>query len=302
MYDLIIIGGGMAGYTAAIYSSRYSLKTLLIEKKSGGNIMDTPLVENFPGFISISGKDLMQKVKDQAASLKVETAKGEVIDIRKKSKESKEFTVKTAEKEYSAKTVVLALGTKKRPLGVPGEKEFKGKGVSECATCDGAFFKNKTAAVIGGGNSAYVTSSILLQYVKKLYVIDIAEKLFMDPFLLERLKKDNKVTIMPATGIKEIKGKNKVESIITTKEELQVDGVFVDIGFIPPKELTEKAGIELDQKGYIKVDAGMKTNIAGIFAAGDITTASNYFWQLVTAAGEGAIAAKSAFDYIKGLR
>jgi len=300
MYDLIVIGGGLAGYTAAIYAARYIVKTLVIEKKPGGIIIETPVVENYPGFKSITGKELMKKVKKQVLGLGVEIVKGDVDAVRK---DGKEFSVKVDDKNFKSKSLIVAVGTKKRKINVPGEEEFKGKGVSYCATCDAAFFKNKVVAVIGGGNSAFRTAQILLEYVKKLYIIDIAEKLWVEPFLLNQLKDNPKLTIMSSTGLKEIKGDNKVKAIVTSKDkEIDVDGVFVDIGFIPPKKISEQLNLETDKFGYIKVDEAMKTNIEGVFAAGDITNASDNFRQLTTAASEGSIAANSVFNYLKSLK
>jgi len=300
MYDLIVIGGGIAGYTAAIYAARYMIKSLVIEKKPGGIILDTPVVENYPGFKSITGKELMKKVKKQVLGLGVEIVKGDVDAVRK---DGNEFSVRVDDKNFKSKSLIIAVGTKKRKINVPGEEEFKGKGVSYCATCDAAFFKNKVVAVIGGGNSAFRTAQILLEHVKKLYMIDIAEELWVEPFLLNQLKDNPKLTIMSSTGLKEIRGDNKVKAIVTSKDkELEVDGVFVDIGFIPPKEISEQLNLETDKFGYIKVDEAMKTNIKGVFAAGDITNASDNFRQLTTAAAEGSIAANSVFNYVKSLK
>lgn len=297
MYDLIIIGGGIAAYTAAIYSARYMVKTLVIEKKPGGIIIETPFVENYPGFKSITGKELMKLMREQVEALGVEVVKGDVESVRK---EGDEFYLRADDKGFKAKSLILAIGTKKRKLNVPGEQEFSGKGVSYCATCDAAFFKNKNVAVIGGGNSAFRTAQILLEHVSKLYIIDIADKLWVEPFLLNQLKNNPKLTIMSSTGLNEIKGEGVVKSITTSKgEELEVDGVFIDIGFVPPKEISEQLGLELDKVGYINVDKEMKTNVDGIFAAGDITTASANFRQLTTAAAEGSIAANSVFNYLK---
>ncbi len=300
MYGLIIIGGGMAGYTAAIYAARYMVKTLVIEKKSGGIIIETPVVENYPGFKSIIGKELMQRVKEQTADLGVEIVKGDVDSVKK---DNNEFSVRINDKSFKAKSLIIAIGTNKRKINVPGEEEFKGKGVSYCATCDAAFFKNKNVAVIGGGNSAFRTAQILLEHVKKLYIIDIAEELWVEPFLLNQLKDNPKLTIMSSTGLKEIKGDKIVKGIVTSKdEEIDADGVFIDIGFIPPKKLSEQLNLELDKFGYIKVDGAMKTNVIGVFAAGDITNASDNFRQLTTAAAEGSIAANSVFNYLKTLQ
>lgn len=300
MYDLIIIGGGMSGYTSAIYAVRYKLKTLVLEKSSGGIILDTPIVQNFPGFKSISGKELMQKVKEQAKELGAEIETGEAQKVEKKKDE---FLVKTEEKSYSARSVIIASGTERRKLGIPGEDEFTGRGVSFCATCDAAFFKNKTVAIIGGGNSAFRTAQKLLQYVKRLYIMDAGKEVIAEPAIVEQIKKDERVTIMSSTSVKEIKGKGVVKAVITAKgEDIAVDGIFIDIGYVPSKELSAKIGLKTDKNGYIEVDAAMKTNVEGIFAAGDITNSLNNFKQLTSAAASGAIAANSAFNYIKSLK
>ena len=297
MYDLAIIGGGISGLTAAIYATRYMLKTIVISKDIGGVITKSPRVENWPGFKSISGLDLMDKVEKQAVALGAEIINESTKELKK---ENDIFKIKTAEKDIEAKAVILAFGTEKRKLKVPGEREFEGKGVSYCAICDGAFFKNMDVAVVGGGNSAFKAAQMLLEHVKKLYIVNAGKELIAEEAIVEEIKKDKRVTIMNGTGVKEIKGDKFVnEVVLNDGNSLNVSGVFVDIGFTPKTELSKQLGVETDKTGYIIVDGAMKTNVKGVYAAGDITTGSNNIRQLVTKAGEGCIAATSAYNELK---
>ncbi len=288
MYDVIIIGGGPAGVAAAIYSQRYKLKTLLITKNTGGMVLDSHLIENYPGFTKISGVELSKKFEEQIKQLNIEKIEAEIIDIDN----NLTLTDKNNNK-YETKNIILALGTEKRKLNVQGEEKFLGKGVSYCYTCDAPFFKDKTIAVIGGSDSAAKAALLLADYAKKVYIIYRKENLRCEPHYLEKIKNKN-IEILNNTEIKEIKGTNFVESVTLTNSKLKLDGVFIEIGTIPATNLAKKLNIELDENNYIKVNNKQETNIKGVYAAGDIT--NQLLKQIITAAAQGAIAANSIFQ------
>jgi len=295
MYDLIIIGAGCAGLTSAIYSCRYNLKTLVIGQDMG-LLTKAHKVENWPGFRSISGAELMEKVKNHAESLGAKIVFGEIVSLVKKGKE---FIVKSEGKEFIGKSVILALGTEKRKLNIAGEEKFLGGGVSYCATCDSAFFKGVDVGVVGGGNSAGRAAQLLSQHSSMVYLIYRGRKLNADPALVDELKKDKKIKILYNKNVVGLNGEGNLESVkLDSGEKIDVKGLFIEIGSIPSSVLTKKIGLKLDKHGYIKTEKDQSTNVIGLFAAGDITTNSNMFKQMVTAASEGAIAATSAFNYI----
>ncbi len=288
MYDVIIIGGGPAGVAAAIYSQRYKLKTLLITKNTGGMVLDSHLIENYPGFTKISGVELSKKFEEQIKQLNIEKIEAEIIDIDN----NLTLTDKNNNK-YETKNIILALGTEKRKLNVQGEEKFLGKGVSYCYTCDAPFFKDKTVAIVGGSDSAAKAALLLADYAKKVYIIYRKENLRCEPHYLEKIKNKN-IEILNNTEIKEIKGTDFVESVTLTNSKLKLDGVFIEIGTIPATNLAKKLNIELDENNYIKVNNKQETNIKGVYAAGDIT--NQLLKQIITAAAQGAIAANSIFQ------
>lgn len=294
MYDVIIIGGGAAGLTAAIYASRYKMNTLVIAKNIGGAIIDTHEIENWPGEKSISGLDLMKKFEEQAKALGVETKEEEVKKIKKG------FKVITDKAEYEGKTMTLTMGTKRRKLNIQGEDKFSGKGVSYCASCDAAFFKDKIVGVIGGNDSAARAAQICLEYAKKVYIIYRKQRMRAEPALVEELEKNKKVEFIYNANVTEVIGDKFVEKVkLDIEKEVKLDGLFIEVGGTPAIALATDLNIKTDEKGYIEVDNEMKTSCAGVYAAGDITTGSAGFQQLVTAAAEGAIAAFSAYKFIK---
>jgi thioredoxin reductase (NADPH) len=296
MYDLIIIGAGSAGLASAIYAARYKLKTLVICKDIGGVILEAYKVENYPGFKAISGIDLMNKFKKQAEELGVKIIEDEVIDIKKNNN----FKINTKQKSFESKTIIIAMGSKRRKLDVPGSDEFSGKGVSYCATCDGPLFKNKIVGVVGGSDSAANAAQLLADYAKKVYIIYRKEKLRAEPLLVEQINKNKKIEIINNTNITEIKGDKMISSVIfDSGKEFKLDGLFIEIGILPNNEIAKKLGVKLDKEGHIIVDKAQKTNINGVYAAGDITNASNKFEQLTTATAEGSIAANSVYEFVK---
>jgi thioredoxin reductase (NADPH) len=299
VYDILVVGAGGSGYTAGIYSARYNLKTFMIAEEFGGQMNINYHVENYPGFRSIVAHELMDKFKEHAIDLGVELVLDEVISIEKSENK---FKIMTKSHIYYAYSVILALGTKRRKLNVKGEDNFVAKGVSYCATCDGAFYKDKVVAVIGGGDSAFASALILEQYAKKIYIIHRRDEFRAKPSMIDKLKNNPKIEFVMNTNVLEITGNNKVEKIKTDNpknQEMLVEGIFIDVGVIPTTSLAKKIGIELDEADFIKVNEKQETNLEGIYASGDITTESNRLKQLIVACAEGAIAAESAFNYVK---
>jgi thioredoxin reductase (NADPH) len=300
MYDLVIIGGGPAGLSAAIYAARFRLKTVVIAREVGGAIANTNLVENWPGFKSLSGFELMEHIKEHVKYLGVGIKQDEVSDIVKKGKK---FLIEAKEGRYEGKTVLLATGKRHRKLGVPGEKEFYGKGVGYCAVCDAAFFKDKVVAVVGGSDSAAKEALLLGEYAKKVYIIHRSEGIRAEPITAERVDKNKKIETISNTNVVEIKGKGFVSSVVLDKphggsRELGLDGVFIKVGYEPQNELAKRLGVRLDDNGEIIVDCDSGTNIPGIYAAGDVTAGS--FKQAITGAAQGVVAANSAYRYLGG--
>ncbi len=295
LYDLIIIGAGPAGLTAGVYASRYLLKTLIIGKLPGGMISEAHKVCNFPSYKTISGMKLTKKIIEQVKDLGIKIKQENVEEIKK----NKVFEVKTNNSSYRAKKIILAIGTEKRKLNVPGEKEFLGKGVSYCATCDAGFFKNKIVAVIGGSNAALTAALLLSEYAKKVCIIYRKEKFFRaEPTWISQVEKNKKVEIIFNANIKEIYGINSVNRVkLDTKKDLKVDGVFVEIGSIPDEKISKQLKLKTEEN-YIVVDKKQQTSLEGVYAAGDIT--NNPLKQVITACGEGAIAATSAYEEIRG--
>lgn len=299
LYDTIIIGGGVAALGAAIYCGRFEMKTLLIGEKLGGNIINTNEIANYPGFEMISGVELVEKLQKQAESYNAEITSGKVQKVKKNAKC---FSVLTSDAEFRAKTVIFATGTDWRKLSVPGEKEFSGKGVHYCALCDGAFYKDKIVAVVGGSDSAAKDALLLTQYAKKVYIIYRKEDIRAEAITCSRVGECRNIEILPDTNVLEIKGDKFVNKIILDKpykgsKEFRVDGLFIDIGHIPMSDLAKETGLKLNEKSEVIIDRYGNTNISGIFAAGDVT--DNAFKQVITGVAQGSVAAYNAYHYIK---
>lgn len=302
VYDLIIIGGGPAGITAGIYAARYRFKILLITKDFGGQVARKAVpVENYPGFKEISGIELIQKFKQHLDKFKVETIEDSVIKIEKNKGNFQVFTQN--QKQFESKAVIIASGADPRPLKVPGEKEFLGKGVSYCTVCDAALFKDKTVAVIGGGNAGFEAAIALARLAKKIYILEYGEKVKADIENQQLAQKTRKVEIITNASLKEIKGDKFVNSIIYQNrktgqdEQLKTEGVFVEIGSLPASSFAKDL-VEFNQRGEIKVDfETFQTKTPGLFAAGDINVGQ--YKQIITACGEGAKAALAAYEYLK---
>lgn len=302
-YDTIIIGGGPAGLTAAIYSARARLNTLLVEKTfPGGLMMISEYIENYPGFASgVSGTDLCTAMRDQVGKFGAVVQLSEIASVNLTGPEK---IIRTANGELRAKTVILSLGAKPRRLGVPGENEFQGRGVSYCATCDGPFFQGKKLAVIGGGDTAVEDSCYLTRFADDVTIIHRRDKFRAAKMLQERVFSNPRIKVMWDSVVEEIQGNPSVNQLMikdlrTSKlTNLNVDGVFVLIGQ-DPDTVFLKGQVELDEFGYIPTDSEMRTNLPGVFAAGDVRQKS--FRQIVTACADGAIAANSAEKYIETL-
>ncbi len=299
IYDIIIIGGGPAGLTAAIYGLRAGKKVLVIEKSTfGGQITSSPKVENIPGFVSVTGNEFAEKLIEQAMNLGLDVECCEVLGIIDEDIK----TVKTDEGDFYAKSVIIATGTKHRLLGIEKEEEFIGNGISFCAVCDGAFYEDKTVAVIGGGNSALQEAVLLSETCKKVYIVQNLDFLTGEKKLAEQLEKKEKVEIILGVTVKEIVSDKDIKGIIITKEAtgeettLDIDGMFIAVGLIPQNEIF-KDTLKLNDWGYVEASEDCKTNRDGIFVAGDCRT--KRIRQVATAASDGAIAALAACDYIK---
>lgn len=315
-YDLIIIGIGPAGLTASIYASRYKLPHLTIGRIKGGLMSEAPRICNYPSEEDISGRELTNKMYETALSQGAELLSQEAVqDISRTSAfappelarakarndpgENELFRIKTDKGNiFFAKKLLIATGTEHKKLNLENEDKFLGRGVSYCATCDGMFFKGKRVAVIGGNDSAITASLYLSRVAEKVYQIYRKDKLRGEPRWVEQLNKDSKIEVIYNTNVTKLEGKNTLEKIYLDnyyqgKKELEVNGLFIEIGSEPKIELLKKLGIDFNENNCIKVKGDQSTNIEGVWAAGDITDASNNFRQIVTACSEGAVAANS---------
>lgn len=301
MYDLIIVGSGPSGLTASIYASRYKINHLVVGEMLGGLISEAHKVCNWPGEIEISGLELTEKIKKSADHLGVKIETDKVINIEKKENF---FELKTQNgKILESKTVLLAIGTKPRKLNLESEKQFLGKGIAYCATCDGPFFKEKIVAVLGGGNSAITSAIYLTEMANKVYLIYRGEKLKGEIAWIEQAKSNPKINIIYNTNIIEFIGDKKLKKIkidnkFENSNEIELDGVFIEIGSEPDLEITKNLNIETENN-HIKVNADQSTSVTGIWASGDITNGSNHFRQIITACSEGAIASDSIFHFLQ---
>lgn len=298
-YDVLILGGGPAGLASAIYSSRYGMKTALISKNMGGMINYAEEIENYPGYLG-SGKRLMNKFFLQAKKFGADVLNDDIISIERDSNGL--IVAVSSKKIIHAKTIIIALGTQKKRLNIKGEDKFLGRGVSYCATCDGNFFKGKDVAVIGGGDSACKSALLLSGIAKRVFLVHRAKEEQCEKILVKRMITKKNIEIFADSSPMEIKGEKKVSQLVIWKNNrelgLKVDGVFIEIGSMPLSDIAKLLGLKLDEEGYIHVDENMATNVRGVFAAGDVVKSK--LKQVVIAASQGAIAAKSAYDYISG--
>ncbi|WP_316607854.1 thioredoxin-disulfide reductase [uncultured Ruminococcus sp.] len=299
MYDLIIIGGGVAGMTAAIYASRAGLSTLIIEKGGfGGQAALTSTIENYPSYKEIEGFELAANMKAQVDALGVESYSADVTSL---AKENNVFTVSTNADSFTTKTVIIANGVRRRELGITGEDALRGRGISWCAVCDGGFFRKKKVAVIGAGNSALGDAIYLSKLCEEVYLIFRREHPTATKSYLDKLEDIDNIHLMPRHIPLEIKGEKRVSALtvknLDTEEisDLEVSGVFEAIGLIPDNDLFAEL-VELDERGYIVTDDEMRTKTAGLYAAGD--TRQKTLRQIITACADGAQAATAAQEYL----
>lgn len=300
-YDVIIVGSGPAGLTAALYAGRQNLKTLVIEKTLvGGMGSMVPRMENYPGFEMIPGKQLVELMKNQALKY-AEIKEGELVNKIELVNDDNNFIITTTNKIYQARAVILATGSKHRHLGVPGEGEFLGRGVAYCSTCDGPLFVDRKVLVVGGGNSAVQQAIYLDDIGVFVGMIHRRDTLRAENYLKELLK-EREIPVIWNSTIVEIRGDMTVQTVLlynnVTGEytELPIDGVFVAVGDIPANNLAVDLGVDLNKNGYIITDKAQKTNVPGVYAAGDITGGFN---QWVVACSEGAIAALTAYEHLQ---
>ncbi|MCI8705791.1 MAG: thioredoxin-disulfide reductase [Lachnospiraceae bacterium] len=298
-YDIIILGSGPAGLSAAIYAQRARLSTLLIEEKplSGGQILDTYEVDNYPGLPGITGFEMGQKFRAHADRLGAEVVNAQVLSVRL---DGEKKIVTTQKGVYEAKTLIIATGAKHRRLGIPGEDKLVGMGVSYCATCDGAFFKGKTVAVVGGGDVALEDALFLARGSEKVYLVHRRDQFRGAKILQEKVKEASNIEPVLDSVVTEIKGEGQVSSILLSSKngesrELEVQGVFIAVG-IEPNSSAVKDLVAQDAGGYIVAGEDTKTSVEGVFAAGDVRT--KQLRQVLTAAADGANAVTSAEKYI----
>lgn len=298
-YDVIIIGSGAAGFGAAIYSGRYRMKSLVIGKEFGGETAKAGVIENYPGFQSIDGFDLMDTMKQHAKHVGAEMLDGEVTGI---TRQAHCFETRVGDDNYQAHAIIFAIGAERRRLGLPNEKELTGRGIHYCVTCDGPVYTGKTIAMVGGGDASVKGAVFAAEYVSRLILLIRGKEVIAEPINLERMKKlSDKIEVVSEIEVKEIIGKDKLEKLILSRLyndslELAVDGLFVEIGAVPNVALAKSLGVTLDERGYIKVDNMMKTNIDGVFACGDVVNHFGSFKQDITAVAMGSVAATSAYE------
>jgi thioredoxin reductase (NADPH) len=301
-WDLIIIGAGAAGLAAGIYGARSGLKTLIIEEKmAGGTTSDAPTVENYPGFSQIGGAELAEKMALHCRKTGVTIHELEIVtglDLKGERK-----IVKTTRTAYEANALIIATGSHYREIGVAGEKEFRGRGVSYCGVCDGPLFKGKRVLVIGGGNSAVITALYLSGIAAEVIVAHRRHAFRAEEALVKDVEFKRNVQVFWNTEVREIKGEKLVNKVVLfdsktgETKELAVDGVFVQIGEAPNSQLAKDSGVEVDEHGYIKIDMFQRTSVSGVFAAGDVT--NHPVKQVGTAVGQGITAALEAYGYIR---
>ena len=301
IYDVVILGQGVAGFSAGLYAARYQIKAVIIGETFGGETATGGLIENYPGIVSIEGYDLMLQMKEQVEKYDVP-----VIDEKADAitKEDDCFFVRAGGEVYQGKAVILAVGRERRKLGLPREEELTGRGVSYCSTCDAPLYRGKTVGVVGGGDAAIKGATLVSKYADKVYVIYRGEKFSRpEPVNVKKLEERSNAQPVFQANVVELKGGETLSGLVLDRRsdgphELVVAGVFVEIGADPNAELAVQLGVSLTEENEIDVDKLMQTNVEGVFAAGDVTNASGHLKQAITAAAQGALAATSAYGYV----
>ncbi len=301
-YDIAIIGAGCAGLAAAMYSGRFELKTVVFGEIVGGTIITTDNVENYPGFVRLTGYELAEKLKEHALSYPAVTIIEEKVTNVARENENNGFVLEASSGKYHAKTIIFSTGTEWKKLNIKGEKEFANRGVHYCALCDGTFYKDKFVAVIGGSDSAAKEALLLTQFAKRVFMIYRGEKIRPEPINYNRVMDNKKIEIIYRTNLKEIKGEKNVKSVVLDNPyngstEFALDAIFVAIGHNVLSELAKNLGVKLNAKNEIIIDRESKTNISGVFAAGDCV--DTVFKQAITGVGEAVSASYSAYEHIK---
>ncbi len=299
MYDVLVVGTGPAGYTAALYAARYKLDTIMIGEMPGGLISEAPDVCNFPSRKSISGMELASKMEEQVKDLGVEVVYDKVEDIKGSDND---FNIVASRDGYKAKKVILATGQERRRLGLEREGKLTGRGVSYCATCDAAFYNDKTVGVVGGGDAALASALLLEEYAERVYILYRKDNFFRpEPIRVEEVEQNENTESIFNVNVEELIGDKKLTSVrLDNGETLELDGLFIEIGSIPNNELAKQIGVKIVDDGYIKTDENRRTNVPGIYAAGDIIDSP--LKQAITAAGQGAEAAASVYEDIQRQR
>lgn len=299
IYELIIVGAGPSGLTGGIYAARKKMDFIIITKDIGGQTLYSWDIENYIGYQFITGPELVEKFKEHIREFNVDIRESE--EVLKILKDGENFRLKTTKNEYMAKTVIIATGRRPKELGVKGEKEFRNRGLTYCATCDAPLFKDRVVSVIGGGNAGLDAVLQLSRIASKIYLIEIKRELTGDRFVIEKIKRDEKVEIFTEARVIEIYGDKFVKGMKIEREgkiiDLSVDGIFVEIGSVPNSELIDF--VDKNEYSEIIVDCRNNTSFRGIFAAGDVTNV--FAKQIIVACGEGAKAAISSFEYLKYL-
>ena len=293
MYDTIIIGSGVSGLSAAMYAGRLKLKTLVLGELPGGTITTTHIVENYPGFTSVTGKELADAVQEHAETYDIEISQESVSHIQ-----GHECFVVTARNTYKGKTLILATGTEYRKLHIQGADM---PGVHYCALCDGPLYTGRTVAVVGGSDSAAKEALLLADYAKEVYIIYRGKEIHPEPVNMARVQENEKIKIINETNITEIRGEKRVQTLVldnpyNNSREFSVDGLFVAIGLIPLSGIAREIGVKTNEKGEIIIDKSCRTNVEGVFAAGDVTDTD--FKQAIIGAAQGVTAAYQAYEYV----
>lgn len=298
-YEIAIIGGGVSGFAAAMYAGRFELKTVVFSETRGGVIITTDVVENYPGFEKLTGFDLADNIMKHALKFGAEV-KDERVDKLEKCADGC-FKLTTKMGVYCAKTVIIATGTEWKKLGAPGEKEFANKGVHYCALCDGAFYKGKKIGVVGGGDSAAKEALLLATFGSEVHMF-VRSELRPEPVNMTKIQANPKIKVHAKVNVKEIKGDKKVTGVVLDapvdgSTEMMLDAVFIEIGHIALSQLAKDVGVAVDKKGEIIIDRNSRTNVPGVFAAGDVVDTA--FKQAITGVSEGVLAAYSAYKHLE---
>lgn len=299
VYDCLIVGAGVSGYGAALYCARFRMDTIVLSKDFGGVINWANHVGNYPGIPDITGLDLADRIKNHALSYGAVLKLEEVENL---DKLDGNFKITTTKGVYLSKSLIVATGSEKRRLGIPGEKELEGNGVHSCAICDGFLYKGKKVGVVGGSDSAAKEALVLAEYAEKVYILYRKERIRAEPIIYEKILRADNIEIINNTNVVEVKGNKKLETVVLDKpyegmNELLLDGLFIEVGHTPLSQLVRTVGVELNEKGEIITDKMSRTNIDGIFAAGDVTDTE--FKQAITGVSQGVTAAYMAFKYNK---